>query len=107
MGRRRVEQRGEPKKEAEPITMTEETQYTPKTVKDVDAHEFVRQYAKHLKGKLTPCENVDLIKTGCYKELSPYDPDWYYVAPRASPGRSTSSRESVSESSERFTDPRT
>ena len=145
--------------------MTEETQYTPKTVKDVDAHEFVRQYAKHLKGKvsdrtihdegsgtgrgcteraravlplavagasigafrspcalalapsplasarpcrdrrprerkerlsdkkinsflslslslslqLTPCENVDLIKTGCYKELSPYDPDWYYV----------------------------
>ena len=29
--------------------------------------------------QLTPCENVDLIKTGCYKELSPYDPDWYYV----------------------------
>ena len=51
--RRRVEQRGEPKKEAEPITMTEETQYTPKTVKDVDAHEFVRQYAKHLKGKVS------------------------------------------------------
>ena len=33
--------------------MTEETQYTPKTVKDVDAHEFVRQYAKHLKGKVS------------------------------------------------------
>ena len=34
-------------------TMTEEeTKYAPKTVKDVDAHEFVRQYAKHLKGKV-------------------------------------------------------
>jgi small subunit ribosomal protein S19e len=57
----------------------EETKYTPKTVKDVDAHEFVRQYSKHLKGKLTPMENHDMIKTGCYKELSPNDPDWYFV----------------------------
>ena len=24
-------------------------------------------------------ENVDLIKTGRYRELSPNDPDWYYV----------------------------
>merc|ERR1712134_218499 len=56
-----------------------EEKYAPKTVKDVDAHEFVRQYAKHLKGKLTPMENHDLIKTGRFKELSPNDPDWYYV----------------------------
>merc|ERR1712216_258009 len=60
-------------------TEVEETKYAPKTVKDVDAQEFVTQYAKHLKGKLTPMENVDLIKTGCYKELCPYDPDWYFV----------------------------
>eukprot|EP00212_Chloropicon_laureae_P003234 CAMPEP_0197486138 /NCGR_PEP_ID=MMETSP1311-20131121/1066_1 /TAXON_ID=464262 /ORGANISM="Genus nov. species nov., Strain RCC856" /LENGTH=152 /DNA_ID=CAMNT_0043029067 /DNA_START=16 /DNA_END=474 /DNA_ORIENTATION=- len=59
--------------------MAEETKYAPKTVKDVDAHEFVKEYAKHLKGKLTPCKNVDLIKTGSYKELAPYDPDWYFV----------------------------
>merc|ERR1711907_398569 len=48
-------------------------------VKEVQSHEFVRQYAKHLKGKLTPMENVDLIKTARFKELSPYDPDWYFV----------------------------
>ncbi len=28
---------------------------------------------------MTPCNNVDLIKTGSYKELAPYDPDWYFV----------------------------
>ena len=22
---------------------------------------------------------VDIVKTGRYKELGPYDPDWYYV----------------------------
>jgi hypothetical protein len=22
---------------------------------------------------------VDIVKTGAYKELAPYDPDWYYV----------------------------
>lgn len=22
---------------------------------------------------------VDIVKTGRYKELAPYDPDWYYV----------------------------
>ena len=33
--------------------MAEEgTKYAPKTVKDVDAQEFVVQYAKHLKGKV-------------------------------------------------------
>mmetsp|Transcript_11975 Transcript_11975/g.30567 ORF Transcript_11975/g.30567 Transcript_11975/m.30567 type:complete len:118 (-) Transcript_11975:96-449(-) len=24
-------------------------------------------------------ENVDLIKTARFKELSPYDPDWYFI----------------------------
>ena len=33
-------------------TEVEETKYAPKTVKDVDAQEFVTQYAKHLKGKV-------------------------------------------------------
>ena len=32
--------------------MAEETKYAPKTVKDVDSHEFVKEYAKHLKGKV-------------------------------------------------------
>ncbi len=22
---------------------------------------------------------VDIVKTGAFKELAPYDPDWYYV----------------------------
>merc|ERR1712039_377904 len=80
MGEKGGEERGlERIEESDTMSDTEETKYAPKTVKDVDAQEFVTQYAKHLKGKLTPMENVDLIKTGCYKELCPYDPDWYFV----------------------------
>lgn len=30
---------------------------------------------------------VDIVKTGAFKELAPYDPDWYYV--RAGNGFST------------------
>ncbi|KAK4273569.1 hypothetical protein QN277_021946 [Acacia crassicarpa] len=39
---------------------------TARTVKDISPHEFVKAYSAHLKrsGKM---------------ELSPYDPDWYYV----------------------------
>jgi small subunit ribosomal protein S19e len=50
-------------------------------VKDVNAHEFVRQYAAYLKrsGKLEVPKWVDLVKTGAFKELAPYDPDWFYV----------------------------
>ena len=22
---------------------------------------------------------VDIVKTGAFKELAPYDPDWYYI----------------------------
>lgn len=49
------------------------------------AEAFITAYASHLKrsGKLEVPTWVDLVKTGSYKELAPYDPDWYYV--RAGP----------------------
>ena len=37
---------------ADDAAVEETTTYTPKTVKDVESHEFVRQYAKHLKSKV-------------------------------------------------------
>ncbi|KAH8556866.1 40S ribosomal protein S19-A [Umbelopsis sp. PMI_123] len=51
------------------------------TVKDVNAHEFVKAYAAYLKrtGKLEVPKWVDIVKTGTYKELAPYDPDWFYI----------------------------
>src|SRR5947199_1422496 len=51
------------------------------TVRDVDAHKFIKAYAAHLKraGKLQVPAWVDLVKTGTGKELAPYDPDWFYV----------------------------
>eukprot|EP00242_Pyramimonas_sp_CCMP2087_P011749 CAMPEP_0198200690 /NCGR_PEP_ID=MMETSP1445-20131203/3652_1 /TAXON_ID=36898 /ORGANISM="Pyramimonas sp., Strain CCMP2087" /LENGTH=147 /DNA_ID=CAMNT_0043870825 /DNA_START=100 /DNA_END=543 /DNA_ORIENTATION=+ len=53
----------------------------PKTVKDVASHEFVTAYAAYLRstGKFETPTWVDLVKTGTGKELSPYDPDWYYI----------------------------
>lgn len=30
---------------------------------------------------------VDLVKTGTFKELSPYDPDWYYIRAGECPRR--------------------
>jgi small subunit ribosomal protein S19e len=52
-----------------------------KTVKDVSSHEFVRNYAAHLKrsGKLEVPVWVDLVKTATFKELAPYDADWFYI----------------------------
>merc|ERR1711981_239315 len=51
------------------------------TLKDVSAADFIDAYAAHLKrsGKveLPTCHNV--VKTGHFKELAPYDEDWYYV----------------------------
>lgn len=35
-------------------------------------------------GKLEVPTWVDIVKTGAYKELAPYDPDWYYVRAGAS-----------------------
>ncbi|KAG6485969.1 hypothetical protein ZIOFF_054536 [Zingiber officinale] len=52
-----------------------------KTVKDVSPHEFVKAYSAHLKrsGKIELPEWTDIVKTGRFKELAPYDPDWYYI----------------------------
>uniref|UniRef100_A0A804R3K8 40S ribosomal protein S19 n=1 Tax=Zea mays TaxID=4577 RepID=A0A804R3K8_MAIZE len=43
---------------------------TARTVKDVNPHEFVKAYSAHLKRS---------GKTARFKELPPYDPDWYYI----------------------------
>ena len=51
------------------------------SVKDVVAIDFIKAYAEHLKksGKLEIPEWVDVVKTGKCKELSPMDPNWFYV----------------------------
>lgn len=51
------------------------------TVKDVAADKFIKAYAEHLKksGKIEVPHWVDLVKTSCAKELSPYNEDWYYI----------------------------
>ena len=51
------------------------------TVRDVPAPVFIKTLAQHLKSakKVEPPSNVNVIKTGVSKELSPYDADWYYV----------------------------
>jgi len=45
------------------------------------ADAFIAAYSSHLKrsGKLEVPNWVDTVKTGSFKELAPYDPDWYYV----------------------------
>nr|CAJ17209.1 ribosomal protein S19e [Eucinetus sp. APV-2005] len=51
------------------------------TLKDVDQQKFVKAFASFLKktGKLRVPEWVDLVKTARFKELAPYDQDWYYI----------------------------
>ena len=51
------------------------------TVKDVPAELFINALAAHLKdtNKIELPNNVDLIKTGVGRQLSPYDKDWFYV----------------------------
>lgn len=51
------------------------------TVKDVPAAAFVKALAAHFKqaGQLEVPENAEFIKTAHFKELAPYDADWYYV----------------------------
>ncbi|KAJ1727629.1 Protein component of the small (40S) ribosomal subunit [Coemansia biformis] len=51
------------------------------TVKDVSAQAFIKAYAAHLKrsGKLEVPEWTEYAKTGSFKELGPYDQDWFYV----------------------------
>ncbi|KAF7768594.1 hypothetical protein Agabi119p4_7837 [Agaricus bisporus var. burnettii] len=50
-------------------------------VRDISADAFIAAYASHLKksGKLEVPPWVDIVKTGAYKELAPYDADWYYI----------------------------
>ena len=62
-------------------TATAATASTARTVKDVSPHEFVKAYSAHLKrsGKMELPEWVDIVKTARFKELPPYDPDWYYT----------------------------
>ena len=51
------------------------------TLKDVDSQEFVKAYADFLKrsGKVEVPEWADLVKTATFKELGPYDPNYFYV----------------------------
>ena len=51
------------------------------TVKDVPAHEFIVALAQHFKriGKMELPKWHDIVKTSLRNELSPYDPDWYYI----------------------------
>lgn len=51
------------------------------TLKDVSSHDVVLAFAQHLKkeGKMQVPKWVDLAKTGPFKELAPYDEDFYYI----------------------------
>ncbi|XKL64861.1 hypothetical protein PGB90_004947 [Kerria lacca] len=51
------------------------------TLKDVDQHKFVEAFASFLKktGKIEIPEWVDLVKSAKFKELAPYDEDWFYI----------------------------
>ncbi|GMP50570.1 hypothetical protein CsSME_00017133 [Camellia sinensis var. sinensis] len=55
---------------------------TVKSVKDVSPNKFVKAYSAHLKRSGKQMERphwTDIVKTGRFKELAPYDPDWYYI----------------------------
>merc|ERR1711953_863064 len=51
------------------------------TLKDVPANKFIEAYAEFLKksNKIELPKWVDLVKTGHYHELAPYDDDWFYT----------------------------
>lgn len=51
------------------------------TLKDVDSHIWVKEFAKYLKntGKLPVPKWADMVKTATFKELPPQDQDWFYV----------------------------
>ncbi|XP_070855012.1 small ribosomal subunit protein eS19A-like [Drosophila suzukii] len=51
------------------------------TVKDIDQHAVTKAVAVFLKktGKLKVPDQMDIVKTAKFKELAPYDPDWFYV----------------------------
>merc|ERR1712006_65920 len=51
------------------------------TLKDVSADAFIKAYAAHLKksGKIDLPPWFNIVKTAHFKELAPYDDDWYYI----------------------------
>merc|ERR1712177_119536 len=51
------------------------------TVKDVNQQLFTTVFARFLKrsGKVKEPEWADHVKTGLFKELAPFDPDWSYI----------------------------
>merc|ERR1711913_82084 len=51
------------------------------TLKDVPAGDFIAAYADFLKksNKIELPSWVDLVKTGHFHELAPYDEDWFYT----------------------------
>merc|ERR1712113_784334 len=51
------------------------------TLKDVPAGKFIEAYAEFLKksNKIELPSWVDIVKTGHYHELAPYDDDWFYT----------------------------
>lgn len=61
--------------------MAEEESGPPRSVRDVPANQFIPAYAAHLKSndKIQLPSWVDIVKTGPFKELAPYDADWYYI----------------------------
>merc|ERR1712070_217596 len=64
-----------------PVTMASEQSRGGINVRDVASSDFVIAYAAHLKriGKIEVPKWADLVKTASFKELGPYDPDWYYI----------------------------
>ena len=50
-------------------------------LRNCSADAFIAAYASHLKrsGNLEVPTWVDIVKTGHFKELAPYDQDWYYT----------------------------
>ena len=51
------------------------------SVKDVDPHEYTKALAAFLKksGKMKVPDWTIIVKLGRFKELAPYDEDWYYI----------------------------
>merc|ERR1712189_11559 len=51
------------------------------SVKDVNQQAFTKAFAEFLKksGKVKQPEWADLVKTAKFKELAPYDDDWYFT----------------------------
>ncbi|TOF77140.1 30S ribosomal protein S19e, partial [Vibrio parahaemolyticus] len=51
------------------------------SVKDVSQQGFTKAFAEFLKksGKVKVPDWADLVKTAKFKELAPYDDDWFYT----------------------------